>query len=88
MGDMNDTHLFARVQELSDVELAMLLSLVAGQHCIIETEEEVLESLAEESQLVSYLVSLPLCLPTSLRIYRSPPAHFALHQQWFAAQLQ
>lgn len=46
-------HLVERVQGLTDVELAVLLSLVAGQHCIIETEEESIKALAEELQLVS-----------------------------------
>lgn len=46
--------LVERVQELTDVELAMLLSLVAGQHCIIQTEREALSSLEQEIQLVRY----------------------------------
>lgn len=50
---MQDKHLVERVQGLTDIELAVLLSLVAGQHCIIETEEELIDSLAEELQLVS-----------------------------------
>lgn len=50
---MQDKHLVERVQRLTDIELAVLLSLVAGQHCIIETEEELIEALTEELQLVS-----------------------------------
>lgn len=41
-----------KAQALSDVELAVLLCLVAEQHCIIEAEKEALNSLEEELQLV------------------------------------
>lgn len=53
MSNMLDTDLVERVQGLTDVELAVLLSLVASQHCIIETEQDTIEALAEELQLVS-----------------------------------
>ena len=53
MPDTEDSPgLLGRVQELTDLELAMLLSLVAGQHCIITTEQEDLDSLMQELQLV------------------------------------
>ena len=41
-----------KAQLLTDVELALLLCLVANQHCIIETTEESLDNLEEEVQLV------------------------------------
>ena len=41
-----------KVQNLTDLELALLLSLVAGEHCIIQTEDEALEPLQQELQLV------------------------------------
>ncbi|KAF6222159.1 hypothetical protein HO133_001245 [Letharia lupina] len=44
--------LVERVQELTDLELAMLLSLVAGQHCIVAAEQDDLDSLEQELQLV------------------------------------
>lgn len=50
---MQDKHLVEKVQGLTDIELAVLLSLVAGQHCIIDTEEDLIEALAAELQLVS-----------------------------------
>jgi len=50
---MQDMDLVQKVQGLTDIELAVLLSLVASQHCIIETEEEAIDALAEELQLVS-----------------------------------
>ena len=53
MEAMNKSRLLERVEELTDVELAMLLSLVANQHCIIKTDCDALDSLAEEVQLVS-----------------------------------
>ena len=44
--------LIQRVQELTDLELAMLLSFVAGQHCIITAEQDDLEPLEQELCLV------------------------------------
>ena len=49
---MEQEIILAKVQELTDVELATLLCLVANQHCIIETEDEALDALQEELQLV------------------------------------
>jgi hypothetical protein len=42
----------ARVQGLSDLELATLLCLVAKEHCLIETEEELIEAVSQELALV------------------------------------
>ena len=42
-----------RIQNLSDLELAMLLCLIAKQHCIIETTEEQIDDVAEELALVT-----------------------------------
>jgi len=44
--------LVERVQELTDLELAVLLSLVARQHCIIQAEQDDLEPLGQELRLV------------------------------------
>ena len=49
--------LVQRVQELTDLELAMLLSFVAGQHCIIAAEQDDLEPLEQELCLVSDTLS-------------------------------
>ena len=49
--------LVQRVQELTDLELAMLLSFVAGQHCIMTAEQDDLEPLEQELCLVSENVS-------------------------------
>ena len=43
----------SKVQDLGDIELAMLLSLVAKQHCLIQTEPEALDALEEEVKRVS-----------------------------------
>lgn len=51
-----------KVQELSDVELAVLLSLMANQHCMIQTEDEALPSLESELRLVSRAGLLVECL--------------------------
>ena len=49
---MENTDLVEKIQELTDLELAVLLSLVASQHCIIQAEEASLDSLEEELRLV------------------------------------
>ena len=49
---MEEIGLIERIQELTDLELALFLSLVAGEHCIIQTEEEALDPLEEELELV------------------------------------
>ena len=49
---MDHESLVQKVQGLTDLELGTLLCLVAGQHCIIQTEEDALNSLEEELQLV------------------------------------
>lgn len=43
------------VQELSDLELAVLICLVAQEHCIIDTEPDALEDLSQELQLVRFV---------------------------------
>jgi hypothetical protein len=42
----------AKIQALGDLELAVLLCLVAQQHCIISTQNLLLDTLAHELQLV------------------------------------
>lgn len=42
----------SRIQELGDLELAILLSLVAQQHCIITGKNDLLDNLAQELSLV------------------------------------
>jgi hypothetical protein len=51
MGDSYD-RLVEKVQTLSDLELAVLICLIAEQHCIIQTEHELLENIEEELKLV------------------------------------
>ncbi|KAI9797558.1 MAG: hypothetical protein M1825_005986 [Sarcosagium campestre] len=48
-----DGSLLEKVQSLSDLELAALLSLIAGQHCIIETDSESIDPLADELNLIA-----------------------------------
>jgi len=40
------------VQELSDLELAVLLSLIADQHCLLATDDGLVDDLAAELALV------------------------------------
>lgn len=51
---MEDDHdLVDRVHGLSDLELAILLSLVSREHCVIATPESAVDSLVDEIELVS-----------------------------------
>ena len=48
-----DPHtIYQRVQTLSDIQLALLLSIMAKQHCLLHTEPETLQDVAEEIKLV------------------------------------
>lgn len=49
---MEESSLIERIQELTDLELALLLSLVADEHCVIRSEEESIDLLDQELQLV------------------------------------
>lgn len=49
---MDDSALLERIEDLTDLELAVLLSLIAQQHCIIETRDDLLDDLAAELALV------------------------------------
>jgi len=42
----------AKVHQLSDLELATLLCLIAKQHCLIETEADLLVDVSHELALV------------------------------------
>lgn len=44
--------LLDRVHDLSDLELAVLLSLIAEQHCLIESSDEIQDDVAAELGLV------------------------------------
>jgi hypothetical protein len=45
-----------KVQALSDLELAVLICLVADQHCIIEIEQNLLNDVEKELRLVRTLL--------------------------------
>lgn len=49
---MDDLTLHNRIQDLTDLELAVLLSLVAEHHCIIEARDDSLEDVSAELSLV------------------------------------
>lgn len=51
--------LVERVQNLSDLELATLLCLIAKQHCCIEVDDELVDDLAQELVLVCSVRFLP-----------------------------
>lgn len=50
--DGHSDALASKVQALGDLELAVLVCLVADQHCIVETEKELLHGVGEELKLV------------------------------------
>ena len=58
----------AKAQRLSDVELAVLLSLASDEHCIIHSETESLADLRDEVRLV--------CSASSLILHRSFLTYF------------
>ncbi|KAF4627401.1 hypothetical protein G7Y89_g10753 [Cudoniella acicularis] len=49
---MADETLINKIHELSDLELAALICLVAKEHCIIDTEPVVIDELVQELELV------------------------------------
>lgn len=49
---MADENIIEKVHELSDLELATLICLVAQEHCIIDTEPDALDDLVHELALV------------------------------------
>jgi hypothetical protein len=50
---MADEALLDKIQDLSDLELAVLLCLTAQEHCIIDTDPDTIDDLVHELQLVS-----------------------------------
>lgn len=60
---MAEDAIISKVQDLSDLELATLICLVAQEHCIIDTEPDALDDLAQELELVSPSL---LCLISGL----------------------
>ncbi|RDL39559.1 Uncharacterized protein BP5553_03899 [Venustampulla echinocandica] len=50
---MANESLIDKIHDLSDLELAALICLVAKEHCIIDTEPDALDDLVEELELVT-----------------------------------
>jgi hypothetical protein len=50
--EASEDRITEKVQSLSDLELAVLICLVADQHCIIEAERELTRDVLEELKLV------------------------------------
>ncbi|TVY71344.1 hypothetical protein LSUE1_G008451 [Lachnellula suecica] len=50
---MADELLIDKIHDLSDLELATLICLVAQEHCIIDTEPDALDDLVQELELVA-----------------------------------
>ena len=49
---MDSSTLVEKVQELTDIELAILLSLTSSQHCNVIAERDDLDPLLQEIELV------------------------------------
>jgi hypothetical protein len=60
---MADETLIGRVHELSDLELATLICLVAQEHCIIDTDPVALDDLVQELELVRSILSHAQVIP-------------------------
>lgn len=67
---MAEESLINKVQDLSDLELATLICLVAQEHCIIDTEPDALDNLVQELELVGF--NLP-CTGNLLTDHRLQP---------------
>lgn len=65
---MADESLITKVQNLSDLELAALICLIAQEHCIIDTDPNVLDDLVQELQLVCHALPRLCTLLTRLRL--------------------
>ncbi|KAK3299281.1 uncharacterized protein B0H64DRAFT_472435 [Chaetomium fimeti] len=50
---MADEQLLDKIHNLSDLELAVLLSLIAREHCLVSTEPDSVDELAEELRLIA-----------------------------------
>jgi hypothetical protein len=50
--DGENDRLAEKIQYLSDIELAVLVCLVADQHCIIKIQRNLLDAVARELRLV------------------------------------
>ena len=57
---MDLQNLIDHVKDLSDLELACLLCLIAKQHCLVETPSEQMDDLASELVLVSTMLVAPM----------------------------
>ncbi|KZZ93093.1 hypothetical protein AAP_02559 [Ascosphaera apis ARSEF 7405] len=49
---MADTEVLFKIDDLSDLEIAVLLSLIAREHCIVDTEPELMDDLLSELRLI------------------------------------
>ena len=49
---MDFANFIERITELTDLELAVLLCLVAREHCIVETDRDAFDDLENELRLV------------------------------------
>lgn len=80
---MADVTLLEKVHELSDLELAALICLVAQEHCIIDTEPDAIDDLAQELQLVQH--SLVCGTLLSLIDYRLARRSLVFLMLWWIA---
>jgi hypothetical protein len=62
--DGTTDRLAEKVQALSDLELAVLICLVADQHCIIETGEKLMQYVSTELRLVCLRLGMLTVLTT------------------------
>ena len=56
--DDDKLRLIEKIQDLNDIELAVLCCVVAGEHCVILAEDASLDTVAEELQEVDLSYAL------------------------------
>lgn len=68
---MDSDNVVQVVRDLSDIELAALVCLVAEQHCIIRTADDVLDDLADEIAVSSQKIFGLSCVVIDLNPWSS-----------------
>lgn len=63
------------ISELTDLDLAVLLSLVAQEHCLIETTEDCIDDVSKELALVLSAAFQLIPLPWLTTSYVDLPEH-------------
>lgn len=80
--EMELQYFIDHVQDLSDLELAMLLGLIANQHFLVETPDDLIDDLASELALVSIRLHLPPSGARLRHLYRLPQMYLVFRTRF------